>query len=118
MAQKLQSIPKTWMYVLLLAVLIGPLLKPIGIPIKISEGTQSAYDVIDSLEPGSKVSLDLTTLQATRQKWSLKLIAILKHLLSKDVKVIGISFQAQGPMLAVKAFEAAGWTERNMAQTM
>ena len=112
MAQKLQSIPKTWMYVLLLAVLIGPLLKPIGIPIKISEGTQSAYDVIDSLEPGSKVVFGFDYSPGNAAEMEPQAIAILKHLLSKDVKVIGISFQAQGPMLAVKAFEAAGWTEK------
>lgn len=89
-----------------------PSLKPIGIPIKISEGTQSAYDVIDSLTPGSKVVFGFDYSPGNAAEMEPQAIAILKHLLTKDVKVIGLSFQAQGPMLAVKAFEAAGWTEK------
>ncbi|HHY17375.1 MAG TPA: hypothetical protein GX524_04805, partial [Firmicutes bacterium] len=112
MIQRLQSIPKTWMYVILLVVLAGPLLKPIGIPIKISNETQTSYDVIDTLKPGSVVVFGFDYTPGNAAEMEPQALAVLKHLLAKDVKVIGISFLAQGPMLAEKAFATTGWANK------
>ncbi len=110
--KSLQSIPKTWMYVILLVVLAGPLLKPIGIPIRISNETENSYKVIDSLAPGSVVVFGFDYTPGNAAEMEPQALAVLKHLLTKDVKVIGISFLAQGPMLAEKALAITGWSDR------
>ncbi len=112
MIERLQSIPKTWMYVILLVVLAGPLIKPIGIPIKISRDTQNSYNVIDALEPGSSVVFGFDYSPGSAAEMEPQAFAVLKHLLEKDVKVIGLSFFQYGPLMAEKAFELTGWTEQ------
>lgn len=112
MIQRLQSIPKTWMYVVLLVVLAGPLLKPIGIPIKISGETETSFKVVDALTPGSVVVFGFDYSPGNAAEMEPQAVAVLRHLLAKDVKVIGLSFTPQGPMLGEKAFATAGWGDK------
>ena len=112
MIQRLQSIPKTWMYVVLLVVLAGPLLKPIGIPIKISGETETSFKVVDALTPGSVVVFGFDYSPGNAAEMEPQAIAVLRHLLAKDVKVIGLSFTPQGPMLGDKAFATSGWGDK------
>jgi len=98
--------------VLLLIILAWPLIRPIGIPIEVSAETQTAFKVIDSLESGSTVVFGFDYSPGNAAEMEPQAVAVLKHLLTKNVKVVGISFQAQGPMLAEKAFEKTGWSKK------
>lgn len=110
--ERLQSIPKAWIYVILVVVLAGPLLKPIGIPIPISEEVSKSFQAIDSLAPGSVVVFGFDYSPGSAAEMEPQAMAILEHLAEKQVKVIGISFQAQGPEMATKAFSATSWAEK------
>lgn len=112
MMKSLQSIPRSWLYVILIVVLAGPLLKPIGIPIEISDETMVAYDAVDSLKPGSVVVFGFDYSSGNAAEMEPQALAVLRHLLRLDVKVIGLSFVEQGPMLGARAFEKSGWVEK------
>ena len=110
--ERLQSIPKSWIYVILLIVLAGPLLRPIGIPIPISSDIRKSFEAVDSLAPGSVVVFGFDYSPGSAAEMEPQAMAILEHLAEKQVKVIGISFQAQGPEMATKAFSATSWAEK------
>lgn len=110
--ERLQSIPKAWIHVILLVVLAGPLLKPIGIPIQISDEVRTSFNAIDSLAPGSIVVFGFDYAPGSAAEMEPQALAILEHLAEKQVKVIGISFQAQGPQMAEKAFANTAWAEK------
>ncbi len=108
----LQSIPKSWLYVILLILLAWPLIKPIGIPIEISPETRQAYDAVDSVAQGSVVVFGFDYSPGNAAEMEPQALAVLRHLLKKDVKVIGISFVSQGPILGEQAFAEAGWGQK------
>ncbi len=110
--ERLQSIPKAWIYLILVIVLAGPLLKPIGIPIQISDGVRNVFDAIDSLTPGSIVVFGFDYSPGNAAEMEPQALAILEHLADKQVEVVGISFQAQGPQMAEKAFANTAWSEK------
>ncbi len=112
MIKRLQSIPRMWLYVLLVILLTWPLLKPIGIPIEISAETRTAYDVIDALKPGSVVAFGFDYSLGNAAEMEPQALAVLTHLLQRDVKVLGLSFVAQGQELGEKAFKATGWGDK------
>ncbi len=47
------NIDKRWIYVMLIAVMVMALIKPVGLAIKVSSETQAVYDAIDKLPEGS-----------------------------------------------------------------
>ena len=99
--QKLRNISETK----LLAIIIGAMIiflyvRPIGLPIPISDTTQSFYDAIENLPEGSVVAVQciLTPTGYAEQKGGL--IAILTHLFSKELKLVFFSvYQASSPPL-------------------
>lgn len=112
MMKSLQSIPRSWLYVILIVLLAWPLLKPIGIKLEISDETRVCYDAIDSLKPGSVVVFGFDYTPGNAPEMEPQAFAVLRHLLRRDAKVIGLSFVAQGPILGEQAFEKTGWTDK------
>jgi hypothetical protein len=51
--ERLQSIPRITIYVLVVIVLSIPLIFPISLPLQVVPMTQAVYDAIEALEPGS-----------------------------------------------------------------
>jgi hypothetical protein len=52
---RLENIDSRIIYSLVFIVLAIPIIQPVGLPLKISPLTQEAYDIIDTMPPGSKV---------------------------------------------------------------
>ena len=84
---KLVDLDRRILYWFLIVFIIVPFLKPLGLPLGISEMTRKAYNTIDSLPEGSVVMVGpippsySTTLTGGG-------IAIMKHLLRKNIKII------------------------------
>jgi hypothetical protein len=90
----------THVIALLLLVLISlPILFPLGLPIAISNNVKAIYDFVDKLPNGSTVLMSSDITPSGYAETGPTMICLLKHLFSKDIKVVGVSFIDTGPLM-------------------
>ncbi len=109
--QKLGSIDSRAIYALLIVALLVPLMRPIGLPISVSKHTQRSFGVLDTLQSGDIIIMDVGYSVSGAADVEPQTIAILKHLFDKGVKMIFTGNQTEGPMVTerlVAPYEAAG----------
>ena len=97
----LTKIPRQVIYVVIAIAIMIPLLKPIGLPIRIMPKSQRLFAAIDSLGPQSNpvlISIDFDP-QSMPELYPM-LVAVLRHCFARDIKVIIMSLWPQGPGLA------------------
>ena len=97
----LTKIPRQVIYVVIAIAIMIPLLKPIGLPIRIMPKSQRLFTAIDSLGPQSNpvlISIDFDP-QSMPELYPM-LVAVLRHCFARDIKVIIMSLWPQGPGLA------------------
>ncbi len=97
----LTKIPRQVIYVVITIAIMIPLLKPIGLPIRIMPKSQRLFAAIDSLGPRSNpvlISIDFDP-QSMPELYPM-LVAVLRHCFARDIKVIIMSLWPQGPGLA------------------
>jgi len=93
---KMTNMDRRVVYLLVGIVVIVPLVMRLVMPIRVSPPVQQAYDAIESLEPGSVVLFSSDYEAATMPELYPMTIAIIRHLFSKDVKVLLMSQYALG----------------------
>ncbi len=106
-ADRLQSIDRRIIYLLLAAVIVGVLLRPIGLPITMSEETQMVYQAIDSLKPGQVFVISFDYGASNVPELHPSAIAWLKHAFRKDVRVVCTALSLEGGMWAADALAIA-----------
>ncbi len=94
---KLQNIDRRIIYTVVFAVLAFPMFKPIGLPLKVSQVTQSAYDTVENLPDGSIVMLTTANAPGTAAELEPQSIALLKHWMKKNFKIIMWPSAAESP---------------------
>lgn len=102
--ERLIRIDRRVLYLLLTFFIIVPFFLPIRIPENIMPQTQRLFDFIENIPPQSKaiiMSFDYTP--STQPECHPMAIALLKHCLRRRIPVIGISYEPQGPGMAVDA---------------
>lgn len=96
---KIQNMDSRIIYLVLLILVSIPLLNPIGIPLSITDMTQTVFDILDNLNAGDRVLLAINYNPSDTSDIQPQAVAVLKQLLRKDVKVAMVSFAATGPMI-------------------
>ncbi len=91
---------------LILAVAI-PLLFPVRVPLKVSRPVRDFYNQIEAMPAGSKVLLSCDYDPAAKAEVYPMNMAILRHLFSRDIRVVVISLWEGGPPMAEQALSAA-----------
>ncbi|MCS7368643.1 MAG: hypothetical protein NDF57_02940 [archaeon GBS-70-058] len=91
----LENIPREVIYTIVLIAMILPLLRPLGLPVPVSEPIKKWYDAIESLPPGSLVLISHCNLGAYPAFDSMQ-VATLHHLFSRPVKLVFFSIDATG----------------------
>lgn len=84
--------PRHIIYLLLLILVGLPIVRPVGIPLRVTLSVQSAYDYIESLPEGSTV---MAIFDITPSGWAdvgASSVALIKHVFEKNLRVIAISF--------------------------
>lgn len=94
----LGNVDRRILYLLMGFVLLVPLVKPMGLPISVSEYTENVYNEIEKLSPGDRVFLDFNYTPGSIAELQAQADSITKHLLRKGVKVIAICFSPEGAM--------------------
>ncbi len=84
-------------FLLVLVVASIPLLRPIGIPLTITGEVKSVYDFVDSLPEGTTVCVNFDVTPAGYGETGPSTNAIMKHILSRDLKIMATAFCDTGP---------------------
>ncbi len=99
--QKMESMDRRWIYLMVAITVIIPFLFPMSLPISISPHAQAVYDTIDELPDGSTVMLVFDYYPSTIAECEPMAIAALHQFFSKDIKVVTLSnIPLGGPSMA------------------
>lgn len=97
---RFQHIPKPVIYVILVLVFLIPLVRPMGLPLVMSENTEKAHHLIDSLPEGAIVFHSIAFNPAVdAENWP-QMLALTRHYMSKGLKVIYYPTMQEGGMYA------------------
>ncbi|HID93204.1 MAG TPA: hypothetical protein EYP60_03810 [bacterium (Candidatus Stahlbacteria)] len=104
---KLKSIDRRIIFVLIALTVILPILHPIGLPVRVSEPVRKLYEAIEALPPGSRVLISLDYDPATFPEVYPMNLAVVRHCFAKDLKVVAMALWPMGPSLGEMAFDVA-----------
>lgn len=109
MLAKIKSIDKRLIYVVLVVMMAIPLIKPFSLPLSISEETESAYRIVENLEPGDVVLILPNYSPNAKAENHPQLEALMAHILNKPgVKIITASFWEMGPLFVQELWNSLG----------
>lgn len=113
MLERLQNLDSRIIYGFLVIAILLPFFVQVDVPVEVGPMTQSAYDVVESLDDGAKVLISHDYAFGTQAELDPIVIALYNHLASKNAKIMAISSVPDGPMLArdtLKTCENLGMT--------
>lgn len=103
--EKLQKLDRRIIFVVLAIVIIIPLIKPVSLPIEISEYARGYYNLIESLPSESKILIAFDFGPSTAPELYPAAIATFKHCFRKNMKVVVLTVWPDGASLTEKAFD-------------
>lgn len=98
--EAIQNISRPVIYVALVAVILLPLIHPLGLPINLSPNTRAAFKFIDSLPEGSIIWQSIGFNPAVDAETWPQLLALSRHYMSKHLKIIYFPTMQEGGMYA------------------
>ena len=110
---KIGSIDRRWIFLIIAAVVIVPLIIPVGLPIRPTDTTKNVYDAIEKLPVGSKVLLSVEYSPSTRPENHPMTISILRHLFKNNHKVFITCLWPDGQFMAQVAINQVAKQEFN-----
>jgi hypothetical protein len=100
--RRLGEVDKRWLYVLLIVVVLAPMVRPLGLPLKVSDRTREAFEIIDKLQPGDTVVFDFGYYVDGAPDVEPIAVALFDHLFAKGVRIVCTSYKNHGPMIIDK----------------
>ncbi len=114
--EKIGQIPRFWIYLGLLVILMLPLILRVKAKPRMGMETKMVYDFIDSLPPGSVIMLSFTYGPSARPELEPMALAIMRHAYMRGIRVMGMTLSVEGTGLGLEAmtrvakeFEEAGY---------
>lgn len=104
--EKLQTIDRRIIYLLLFLSIVLPLLFPLGLPVDITANTQAVYDLVDRLPAGSVVLLSYDWDAASAPELLPQAEAVTRHILEKKHKLVAVALWNQGATFADRVHNA------------
>jgi len=101
-----------WIWLLFMVGIIIPLVRPIGLPLSISENTMAVYEAIESVPEGGLVFLSPDYALENRGEMQAMLVAMTKYFIHRDINIISAGFYGTtSPMLMEEAMNEVGLEE-------
>lgn len=97
-SQQLLSLDVRILWIVLTIVIMVPLAKPLGLPLRVSEPTQKAFNQINSLETGSVVTLCLDIAPSSEAENWPQALAVAKHLMARHHRLLIVTLVPEGVM--------------------
>jgi preprotein translocase subunit YajC len=111
---KIGDMDRRWIFIIIALVVLLPLFFPIGLPIRPTDSTQTAYDAMDNLDPGSKVLVSCEYGPSTKPEVHPMVYAVLRHLFKNGHKVYITCLWPDGQFMAEEAIEEIAEQEFNL----
>ena len=102
MFEKLMNMNRQVVFILVAFAVIIPMLLHIRLPLTVSEPTQKLYDYIDALPPGSTIMIAFDYGPSSFAEPEPMAEAVMKHCFDTEVRVIGLTLDAEAVTLADK----------------
>lgn len=103
--QKYIEIDRRYIYLLLFILISLPIIKPIGIPVRISEETRNFKSVIDTLDSGDSVLIIFNTARMDYPELGYPVLAAIRSFLTQDIQVLIACTNPQSPLTIRKDIE-------------
>ena len=97
---KLGKVDRRWIFLIIAAAVLIPLLKPIGMPIRPSDSSKKVFDMVESLPTNSKVLLSLEYSPSTKPENHPMAISMMRHLFSRGHKIYITCLWPDGEFMA------------------
>ena len=98
--QKINKLDRRYTYLLAWIFVLFPLLNPLGLPIPISPDAHAWYDYVENeINDGDVVLFTPMYGVSGMPELFPMTVATMKHLLTKDVQIVVVSFWNQGPLV-------------------
>ncbi|HEY3316256.1 MAG TPA: hypothetical protein VGL40_13390 [Bacillota bacterium] len=94
--ERLQSIDRRWIYLLLALVVVIALLNPIGLPVKVGNTTRTMFEAVDALPPGSVIWIGMDFNVSSKAEQFPMVSVLLDHAFQKNLKVVGFAMWPNG----------------------
>jgi len=111
---KIGDMDRRWIFIIIALVVLLPLFFPIGLPIRPTDSTQTAYDAMDDLEHGSNVLVSFEYGPSTKPEIHPMTYAVLRHLFKNGHKVYITCLWPDGQFMAEEAIEDIAEQEFNL----
>lgn len=96
--KKFLRIDRRWIFLLLTIVMFWPIIHPFGLAGKTSQqSVRDFYDFIEKVQPGQMVILGVDYDPSTKPELHPQAIAALRHLMSRDIRVLMLTFISGAP---------------------
>lgn len=99
------NLKKYAIYILVILALLLPLVKPLGIPVKITADTRKFYAAIEDFQPGDVVLWDINFQLAGASELVPQIAALSYHMAQRDAKCVIISMHPEAYPFALDAVE-------------
>jgi len=96
---KFENLDRRWVYLLSWLFVLFPLIYPLGLPVPINKESQQWFKAISDIPDGSTVVFSPMYGTSGMPELFPMTLATMHQLWSKDVKVIVVSFWAEGPLV-------------------
>jgi len=110
--EKLVNVDRRVIYGVVFLSLSIPLIWPIGFEVAVGPETKQLYDMVNNLPEGSAVIVSMDTSPGGYGELSSGAVALLNHLASRNIRVIGMGFFDTGPSLLETAFGASDFRDK------
>jgi preprotein translocase subunit YajC len=106
--EKISTIDRRIIFVFIFLSVALPLIFNFTLPNKVTKEVRETFDFIQALPTGSVVLVSFDHDAATLPEMQPMARAILDHLFSRDLKVVGMAFRAEGAAIGNKALQVEG----------
>ena len=108
---KLGNVDRRWIFVIIAVVVMYPLFKPLGLPIRPTESSQEVFNTIEALPQGSKVLLSCDYGPSTKPEIHPMAVGVLRHLFEKGHQVYVTCLWPDGQFMARDALDQVAENE-------
>ncbi len=102
--EKIEKMDRRYIFIFVALTIFFPLLFPLGLPVTPTEPVKDFYRAIEELPDGAAVLLSADWDPGSRAELLPMTIAVLHHLFSKNVKIIGLSLWPAGPRMLSESY--------------
>ena len=111
---KLGNVDRRWIFLIIAIVVMYPLFKPLGLPIRPTESSQEVFNTIEALPEGSKVLLSCDYGPSTKPEIHPMAVGVLRHLFEKGHQVYVTCLWPDGQFMAREALEQVAENEYDL----